>query len=125
MIVRTLINKTATAAGFAAMVVFSSACAHHNSTTAANDFGHVGQEGPTTQVSSTSPPPIPGPAKVDSSGNVYTSSSVGSTGNADNVGTNTNVTAVPAKPTGSVHVPYTETTPAPAVVETPPAPIVT
>ena len=73
MNVRTLIKRTATATGFAAMVVFTSACAHHNSsTTADNDFGHVGQEGPTTQVSSTSPTPITGPAKVDDTGRVQT-----------------------------------------------------
>src|SRR4051794_1605600 len=111
MNVRTLINRTATAAGFAAMIIFSSACAHHNDTTAENtDFGHVGQEGATTQATNTSPTPIPGPAKVDSDGRVYTSSSVGSTGNADNVGTNTNVNVIPGQTAGTSSVTYTDTT---------------
>src|SRR5438552_6252179 len=109
MNVRTLIKRTATATGFAAMVVFTSACAHHNSsTTADNDFGHDGQEGPTTQVSSTSPTPIPGPAKVDDTGRVYTSSAAGGTGNADNVGTNTNVNVIPGKVKSTTDVTYTE-----------------
>ena len=128
MNVRTLIKRTATATGFAAMVVFTSACAHHNSsTTADNDFGHVGQDGATTQVSSTSPTPIPGPAKVDDTGRVYTSSAAGGTGNAENVGTNTNVNIVPGTVKSTSDVTYTETAaapPAPVVVETP-APVVT
>src|SRR5205814_8434823 len=73
------------------------------------------------------PAVISGPAAVDSTGRVYTSSSVGSAGNAAAVGTNTNVNIVPPNNTGSTTL-VTQTTPAPVVttapIETVPAPVV-
>lgn len=122
MNVRSMINKTATATAFAATLVFASACAHHNATSADNDFGHVAQNEPATAATTAnSTTPIPGPAKVDSTGNVYTSSAAPGTGNSSNIGTNTNVNVVPGKASGSTAVTYSEQAnlnTAPAVVET-------
>ena len=151
MNVRTLIQKTATATAFAAMAIFAGACSHNK---AAGDFGHV-DNSQASMTSSTNQAdtavnnngdvtnapavtnvaanatPIPGPAKVDSTGNAYTSSAAPGTGNAAAVGTNTNVNLIPKSAKSSSSVTYTEAqttpvveTPAPTVVETP-APIVT
>ena len=57
---------------------------------------------------------ISGPAKVDNSGRVYTSSSVGSTGNASATGLNTNVNIIPKNQSSSTVV----TTQTPLVTET-------
>lgn len=127
MNVRTILTKTATATAFAGMLVFASACAHHDTVASGdNDYGRVAQNQPATSVSDNGATPIPGPVKVDSTGAAYTSSSAPGNGNSAAVGTNTNVQIIPKNaPTGSSSVTYTEaqnTTPAP-VVET--APIVT
>ena len=64
---------------------------------------------------------IPGPAKVDSDGNVYTSSAAPGSGAATS-GTNTNVSLVPEKPQATVAVVQTPIDP--TVVETPAPPAV-
>ena len=64
------------------------------------------------------PTPIAGPAKIDESGNVYTSSAAPGSGNASTLGTNTNVNVVPDK-TPATSVAYSEQ-PAP-----PPEPVIT
>src|SRR5512140_2972434 len=118
MSVRTIFNRTAAATAFAASLVFASACAHHNAS-ADNDYGHVAQSQPAADTSVNGTTPIPGPAKVDSSGNVYTSSAAPGSGNASSVGTNTNVSTIPAK-ASSTSVAYSDTPPAqPLVTETP------
>lgn len=144
MNVRTLINKSATAAAFAAMTLFAGACSHQKAT---GDYGHVDTTSanmtssntsdtavnnngdvttaPVATVNTTYATPIPGPAKVDSDGNAYTSSSAPGTGNASVVGTNTNVNIVPKKVSGSSAVTYTEAQTTPVVVTETPAPIVT
>lgn len=150
MNVRTLIQKTATATAFAAMAIFAGACSHNK---ASGDFGHVdtAQQNmtsstnqadtavnnngdvtrtPATPTTANNTTPIPGPAKVDSSGNAYTSSAAPATGNAASVGTNTNVNLVPKKGGSSSSVTYTEAqtaeaAPAPVITETPAAPVVT
>ena len=154
----TLFSKTAAGVGSLAIVFAMSACSHHSSMAeqAGQNTGEIrteqtAQSNPTSggEVLGTAPAPantqavsnpgtpavISGPAAVDSTGRVYTSSSVGSAGNAAAVGTNTNVNIVPQKTTGSTML-VTETpapapviveTPAPAptvIVETPPAPVV-
>jgi hypothetical protein len=58
---------------------------------------------------------ISGPAKVDNSGRVYTSSSVGSAGNASATGLNTNVNIIPKTQSSSTVV---TTQSAPVVTET-------
>ena len=79
---------------------------------------------------------ISGPAKVDNSGRVYTSSAVGSTGNASSTGLNTNVNIIPKESKSTVTVTQTEMAPAPApyvsttesttiTTATPAAPVVT
>src|SRR6266852_8526027 len=90
--VKTFMKNTAVATAFAAVMILTG-CAHNNAT-ADNDFGHVAADQPAATVA-TSPTPIPGPAKVDSTGNVYTSSAAPGTGNSNAVGTNTNVNVVP------------------------------
>src|SRR5438067_178736 len=143
------------------LIIGVQACAHHTATEG-QDYGQVRTEASSTQSTSsdqvvgtapapanaqnvegtTTPAVISGPAKVDSSGRAYTSSSVGSAGNASGTGLNTNVNIVPEKSASNVTVTQspavstTETTtqttvaetpaPAPTIVETPaPAPTVT
>src|SRR5205814_6837250 len=132
------------------------ACSHHTSMAeqAGQNAGEIrteqtAQSNPTSggEVLGTAPAPantqgqsnpgtpavISGPAAVDSSGRVYTSSSVGSAGNASATGLNTNVNIVPKPVESTVAVTTTpapeittttvETTPAPApVIVEPPAP---
>ena len=82
------------------MVPFLGACAHHNAaTTGDNDITQV-----TNSNNSGGTAVVPGPAKVDSKGGVYTSSSAPGTGNADNVGTNTNVNNIVPQPSSTVSV---------------------
>jgi hypothetical protein len=130
MNVRPILNKTAAAAGFAAMLTFAGACAHHNSATA-DDYGHVATNAPATTASVNGTTPIPGPAAVDSSGNVYTSSAAPGSGNSSSLGTNTDVNNIPKKSSGKTSVTYTndaslnttqtsmDTTPAPVVAPLP------
>src|SRR5438105_3051341 len=145
------------------LIIGVQACAHH-SATEGQDYGQVRTEASSTQSTSsdqvvgtapapanaqnvegtTTPAVISGPAKVDSTGRAYTSSSVGAAGNASGTGLNTNVNIVPEKSASNVTVTQspavstTETTtqttvaetpapaPAPTIVETPaPAPTVT
>ncbi len=151
-----LLKKVAVSISAATLAFALGACAHH-SATAGQDYGQVRPEASATQSTSSdqvigqapaptnaqnttgaaAPAIIPGPAKVDNSGNAYTSSSVGSAGNGSATGLNTNVNIVPKSATSSVTVTQspsvaestTETTtttvtnaPTPAVVETTPAP---
>jgi hypothetical protein len=147
-----LFSKTAAGIGSLALAFAMTACSHHSSMAeqAGQNTGEIRTEAATTQSSSgevlgTAPAPantqgtvsnpgtpaiISGPAAVDNSGRVYTSSSVGSAGNASAVGTNTNVNIVPKSNNGTTLVtetPVVVETPAPApvIVETPaPAPVV-
>ena len=82
-----------TSAAFAAALLLG-ACSTTKSTPSTvtnDDFGHVEAEVVTTAETS----PIPGPAKVDSEGRVYTSSAAPGRGNASTLGTNTNVNIIP------------------------------
>jgi hypothetical protein len=153
----TFLKKAVAGLGSAALVIVMSACAHHTST-ADQGYGQIRPEGSATNngdtaavavaapanaegvSGTTTPAVIPGPAAVDSTGRAYTSSSVGSAGNSNTVGTNTNVNMIPKKVKSDVTVTQsaatietpstTETTvvtqtPAPVIVETPaPAPVI-
>jgi len=150
----TFLKKAVAGLGSAALVVAMSACAHHNAA-ADNGYGQIRTEAPATTdnsgttvaavaapantqgVSGTSTPAaISGPVAVDSTGRAYTSSSVGSAGNASGVGTNTDTDLVPKKASSKVTVTQspaviesttatTVETPAPTTVETPaPAPVI-
>jgi len=152
---QTLLKKAAAGLGTVALALAMSACSHHTTLAEGQTTGQIRTE-QTSQVQSSSgevigtapapanaqgttaastPAVISGPAAVDSTGRVYTSSSVGSAGNASSTGLNTNVNIVP-KPAESTVVVTTspapvvttttvETTPAPVVVETPaPAPVI-
>src|SRR5713226_3400703 len=151
----TLLTKAAAGLGTVALALALSACSHH-SATAGQDYGTIRTEQAAQQNTSndqdiaaapapantqgatattSSPAIISGPAKVDESGRLYTSSSVGSAGNASATGLNTNVNIIPKANNGTVTVAETpipvvtetqtatvETTPIPApapVVETP------
>jgi hypothetical protein len=154
---QTLLTKAAAGLGTVALALAMSACSH---TTLAESAGQTtgeirteqaAQQQPTSsgQILGTAPAPanaqgitasstpaiISGPAAVDSTGRVYTSSSVGSAGNAAGTGLNTNVNIVPKPAESTVVVTQTpapivttttvETAPAPVIVETPaPAPVV-
>src|SRR5437763_3954266 len=147
----TFLRKLSVVLTAAIFIVGVSACAHH-SATEGQDYGQVRTEASSTQSTSsdqvvgtapapanaqnvegtTTPAVISGPAKVDSSGRAYTSSSVGSAGNASGTGLNTNVNIVPEKSASNVTVTQspavstTETTTQTTVAEVPapPAPIV-
>lgn len=141
----TLLKKVSIALSLAILIVGVSACAT-NKATDGQDYGQVRTEATTestsdNQVVGTAPAPanaqnvegtttpaiISGPAKVDSTGRAFTSSSAGGAGNSSATGLNTNVNIIPEKSTSEVIVTQTpavttETT----IVETPtPAPIVT
>jgi hypothetical protein len=156
-----IIEKAVAGLGSAAFAIALVACAHHNAATD-QGYGQIRPDQPTAAADSsktvgvvtapantegisgtTTPAALPGPAAVDSSGRAYTSSSVGSAGNAAVIGTNTNVNLIPKKVNGSSTVvtesaATVETTtpvtiaevpappaPAPVIVETPaPAPMV-
>src|SRR5216684_3372643 len=118
----TFLKKAVAGLGSAALVIAMGACAHHTST-ADQGYGQIRTEEPATPPSSgttvaavaapanaegvttpSTPAVISGPAAVDSSGRAYTSSSVGSAGNSNTVGTNTNVNLIPKKSTSEVTV---------------------
>jgi hypothetical protein len=145
----TFLKKLSVVLTAAILIVAVSACAHHKATEG-QDYGQVRTEASSTQSTSsdqvvgtapaptnaqnvegaTTPAIISGPAKVDSSGRAYTSSSVGSAGNASATGLNTNVNIIPEKSTSNVTVTQspavstTETTTQTTVETTPAAPIV-
>lgn len=139
----TLWTKVAAGLGAATLALAVGACSHQPATAGQNS-GQIRTEAAAQQqpqapeqVVGSAPAPantqaatpapstpaiISGPAVVDNSGNTYTSSSVGSAGNASSVGTNTNVNIVPTPAPGEALV---TTSPAPVtstVVETAPAP---
>jgi hypothetical protein len=114
-------KKTVAATALAAIALMLGACATSDTdTTATSDYGQVRVE--EQIVTDSTPAIIPGPALVDSDGRVYTSSSVGSSGNAATVGTNTNVSIIPEKPQSTVVVTTFEPPPPPPVVVLPPPP---
>src|SRR4030081_3830663 len=86
-----LLRQSAAATGFAAMLLLGG-CAHHNqmASTTSSDVGTISPD------AARAAGVIPGPAKVDSSGNVYTSSAAPGSGASLNDGTNTNVNIIPA-----------------------------
>jgi len=140
----TFLNKVGAGLSAAILTVALSACAHH-SATEGQDYGQVRTEASASQSTSSdqvvgsapapsnaqgvegasTPAVISGPAKVDNSGRAYTSSAVGSTGNASATGLNTNVNIIPEKSTSNVTVAQspavtTETTTQTTVAETTP-----
>jgi hypothetical protein len=146
----TFMKKLGVGLSSATLVIALSACAHHP-TTAGDNYGNVRTEAAaqnntgSDQAIGTAPAPsnaqgvtdkagpavISGPAKVDSSGRAYTSSSTGGSGNASSTGLNTNVNIIPPKSSSTVSVTESVVTPPPppppaVVVETPaPAPTYT
>jgi hypothetical protein len=141
---QTLLTKAAAGLGTVALALAMSACSHNQSVaqSAGQTTGEIRteqasqQQASSGQVLGTAPAPanaqgttapsapavISGPAAVDSTGRVYTSSSVGSAGNASGTGLNTNVNIVPKPAESTVTV---TTSPTPVIVETPaPAPII-
>jgi hypothetical protein len=135
MNVRTSHRSAATAVFAAMLLIILGACSHQTATTA---NGQASGEIRTEQVatSDSTATPMSGPAVVDSSGNLYTSSAAGGTGNAATVGTNTNVNVTPQQAKSTVSVttsealaPTAPVTTESAVTETtvmtPAAPIVT
>lgn len=141
----TFLKKVSVALSLAILIVGVSACAT-NKATDGQDYGQVRTEATTESTSSdqvvgtapaptnaqnvegtTTPAIISGPAKVDSTGRAYTSSSVGSAGNSSATGLNTNVNIIPEKSTSEVVVtqtPAVTTTETTIVETTTPAPIV-
>ena len=119
--------KQSAAAGAFAAALLLAGCAHHNQIATTSTDNSAGTIAPAQAAQAGV---IPGPVKVDSDGNVYTSSAAPGSGNPLTEGTNTNVNNVPTKAKSTVVVtqsPIVTETPAPApiVVETPaPAPIV-
>src|ERR1051325_1648658 len=147
----TLLKKTTATLGAAALAMALGACSTHRAVdTTAQTTGEIRTEqsaqnqvttndqvlGTTAAPANTqgavapsTPAVISGPASVEKSGNVYTSSAVGSVGNGSGTGLNTNVNIKSPRPASESSVVVTqspattvETTPAPVVVETTPAP---
>jgi hypothetical protein len=141
----TFLRKLSVVLTAAILVIGVQACAHH-SATEGQDYGQVRTEASSTQSASsdqvvgtapapanaqnvegtTTPAVISGPAKVDSTGRAYTSSSVGAAGNSSGTGLNTNVNIVPEKSASNVTVTQspavstTETTTQTTIAETTP-----
>ena len=100
--IRKLMQNTAAAAGFAALLLVG-ACASSDGLGDQTDVSDdVVQVRPEQAGADSTVVPAPGPAKVDSDGNVYSSSAAPGTGNAASVGTNTNVNVIPEKSTVTV-----------------------
>lgn len=147
----TLLKKTTATFGAAALALALGACSTHRAVdTTAQTTGEIRTEQASqaqvttndqvlgtaaapanTQgaVAPSTPAVISGPAAVDKSGNLYTSSAVGAAGNGSGTGLNTNVQIKAPRTTAESSVVVTqspattiETTPAPVVVETTPAP---
>ena len=142
----TIFKKVVAGIGSAALAIALTACAHHDAS--AEGYGQIRTEAAATTADSNAPvvgtAPLPanaavtggsstaavisGPAAVDSDGRAYTSSSAGGTGNASNLGTNTNVNLIPKKSSSEVVVtqsPVVETSSTTTtVVSNSPAPIV-
>ena len=141
---QTLFTKAAAGLSTVALALAMTACSTHK-VAAGQDSGEIRTEQAAQQQATpaqsvgeapapantqgaaapSTPAIISGPAKVDNSGRVYTSSSVGSTGNASATGLNTNVNIIPEKPKSTVTVAEMPA-PAPVIVETtpvPPAPV--
>jgi hypothetical protein len=139
-----IFKKVVAGIGSAALAIALTACAHHDAS--AEGYGQIRTEAAATTAAdsntavvatvaapananvggSTTPAVISGPAAVDSDGRAYTSSSAGGTGNAANLGTNTNVNLIPKKTSSEVVVtqsPVVSTTTT-TVVSNSPAPIV-
>jgi hypothetical protein len=89
---------------FAAAMILG-ACSHHRAATEDSSGVASGEIRP-ADTNAMAPA---GPAVVDSTGRVYTSSNAPGSGNASSAGTNTNVSVTPQGSTSSVSV--TETTP--------------
>ncbi|HYS52996.1 MAG TPA: hypothetical protein VER58_04425 [Thermoanaerobaculia bacterium] len=131
----TLLTKAAAGLGAVALTLAMGACSHSKSVAENQTTGEIRTEQASQQQASsgavlgTAPAPanaqgvsapstpavISGPAAVDNSGRVYTSSSVGSAGNASSTGLNTNVNIIPKPAQSTVTV---TTSPAPVVTET-------
>lgn len=136
----TFLKKFSVALSLAILIVGVSACAH-NKATEGQDYGQVRTEASSTestssdQVVGTAPAPtnaqnvegtttpaiISGPAKVDSTGRAFTSSSSGGAGNSSATGLNTNVNIIPEKSSSEVIVTQTPavSTTETTIVETP------
>jgi len=102
---------------FAAAMILG-ACSHHRAVVD-NSSGVASGEIRPADTNATQPA---GPAVVDSTGRVYTSSNAPGSGNAAMAGTNTNVNAVPQSSKSTVSVtetPITTTVTSPTVIETP------
>ncbi|PYQ49078.1 MAG: hypothetical protein DMF59_14395 [Acidobacteria bacterium] len=133
----TLLTKAAAGLSAVALTLAMGACSHSRTVTetTSQQTGEIRTEQTSQQQASsgevlgTAPAPsnaqgvsapstpaiISGPAAVDNSGRVYTSSSVGSAGNASSTGLNTNVNIIPKPAQSTVAV---TTSPAPVVTET-------
>lgn len=116
-----LMRNSAAAAGFAALLLVG-ACASNDGLGDNTDVSDdVVQVRPEQVGADSSVYPAPGPAKVDSDGNVYASSAAPGRGNPANVGTNTNVNIIPERSTVQVSESMTSSTlvdDSPAFVDT-------
>ena len=107
--IKKLMRNTATAAGFAALLLVGACASTNDDLTEQND---VVEHRPEAAGMDSTVAPAAGPVKVDSDGNIYSSSAAPGKGNPSSVGTNTNVNIVPDR--NRVDVRTTET----AVVDT-------
>ena len=128
----TLLKKTTATLGAAVLTVALGACSTHrvvdttaqttgeirteqaanNNTSGGETLGTVAAPANTQGAAATSTPAvISGPAAVDKSGNLYTSSAVGSAGNGSGTGLNTNVQIRAPRPAGESSVVVTQSFP--------------
>ena len=89
-----LMHNTVAAAGFAALLLTGACASNHGLGDDTDVSDKTVEVRPEVAGQSATAVPAPGPAKVDSDGNVYSSSAAPGTGNHATVGTNTNVNTV-------------------------------
>lgn len=97
-----LMRNSVAAAGFAALLLVGACASDDGLGDTTDPSDRVVQVRPEEVGADSSVAPAPGPALVDSDGNVYASSAAPGTGNPANVGTNTNVNIIPERSTVDV-----------------------
>jgi len=108
-----LMHNTVAAAGIAALLLLG-ACATHDTVADNNDVTELRPEAAGQEATVA---PAPGPVKVDSDGNIYSTSNAPGKGNPSQTGTNTKVNIIPEKSSATVTESALVTT-EPTIVET-------
>ncbi len=100
--IKKLMRNSAAAAGLASLLLVGACASNDGLDDTTDQTDQIVQVRPEEAGVDASVAPAPGPAKVDSDGNVYASSAAPGRGNTGGIGTNTNVNVIPEKSTVEV-----------------------